>query len=85
MQLKDIVKKIEDMTDEELHAHLLLIRRRRTTDRPVAKAKAAKVETKKSRGRLTAIDKILATLSPEDQAELLQSLETPNEGSSGQG
>lgn len=85
MQLKDIVKKIEDMTDQELHDHLLLVRRRRTTDRPVAKAKAMKVETKKSRSRLSAIDKILATLSPEDQAELLQSLEAPNEGSGGQG
>lgn len=83
MQLKDIVKKIEDMTDEELLDHLRAVRRRRTTDRPVAKAKAAKIETKKLRSRMSAIDKLLATLSPEDQAELMKSLEEPNEGSSG--
>jgi len=79
MQLKDITMKIEDMTVEQLQEHLRKIRHRRTVERPVAKAKAAKVETKKSRVRMTAVDKLLAKLSPEDQAELIKSLEGGNE------
>lgn len=85
MQLKDIVKSIVDMTDEELLDHLRKVRQRRTVERPVAKAKAAKAEKKSSHKRLTALDKLLATLSLEDQAELMKYLEAPNEGSSGQG
>lgn len=79
MQLKDIVVKIEDMSDAELQEHLRRIRQRRTTDRPVAKAKAAKAEKKVSHKRLTAVEKLLADMSPEDQAELMKSLEGGNE------
>lgn len=71
--------KIEDMTVPELQEHLRQIRQRRTTDRPVAKAKAVKAEKKSSHKRMTAVEKLLAGMSSEDQAELMKSLESGNE------
>lgn len=81
MQLKDIVKTLKDMTVQELQDHLRAVRQRRTTGRPVAKAKEAKAEKKQSRTRMSAVDKMIAGLSPEDQAELMRTLEND----SGQG
>jgi hypothetical protein len=84
MQLKDLVKPIDQMSDEELLERLRQIRHRRTTERPVAKAREVKEEKRASRGRMTALDKALASLSPEDRDKLMKSLEEPNgEGSSG--
>lgn len=85
MQLKDIVKTLDEMTEEELHEHLRKVRHRRTVERPVAKAREAKVAKKESNKRMTALDKLLASLSPEDQALLLQNLEAGNEGGDGSG
>lgn len=75
MQLKDLVKPIDQMNDEELLERLRHIRHRRTVERPVAKAKEAKEQKRASRGRMSALDKALEALSPEDRATLMKSLE----------
>lgn len=80
MQLKDIVKPIDQMTDEELLEHLRQIRHRRSVERPAARAKVERAEKKESRGKLSKMDKMLAALSPEDRAKLIAEL-----GGSGDG
>jgi len=84
MQLKDLVKPIDKMSDEELLERLREIRHRKTVERPAAKARVEKAEKKQSRGRMSAMDKLLAALTPEEQAELMKSLEEQGgtEGSS---
>lgn len=71
--------KIEDMSVEQLQEHLRKIRHRRTVEKPVAKAKAAKAEKKTTHKRVSAVEKLLAELSPEDQAALIKSLGGENE------
>ncbi len=75
MQLKDLVKPISEMSDEELHEHLRQIRHRRQVERPAAKARVERVERKESRGRLSALDKLLEGLSDQEKAQLLLNLE----------
>lgn len=83
MQLKDLVKPIDQMSDDELLERLREIRHRKTVERPAAKARVEKAEKKQSRSRMTAMDKMLAALSPEEQAELMKSLEEQNGTSAG--
>lgn len=72
MQLSHLIKLIEDQTDEELLIRLQELRQRRETDRPVAKAKITKEKKKKSTKTVTAAEKILADLSPEELEALLK-------------
>ena len=76
MQLKDLVKNIADMTDEELHEHVRSIRHNKYVARPAASKRRAderKKTTTKPVGRK--IDKILDSLSPEARAALIKELE----------
>lgn len=83
MQLKDITIPLEQLTDDELIERLRGVRRRRTVERPVAKAKAERVEKKATRVRMTATEKLLAALDPEERARLIESLGGTN-GNEGQ-
>lgn len=74
MQLSDLVKPIEDMSDEELKKRLFDIRHRRETERPVAKAKAKKAATKKSNKKVSEAEKMLADLTPDEIMELMKEL-----------
>lgn len=78
MQLKDLVKPLDQQTDEELLERLRTVRHNREVARPVARRKAAKAEKKASTTRLSSAEKMLAGLSMEEQAELLKQLETTN-------
>lgn len=74
MQLKDLVKPISEMTDEELLARVREIRHRREVERPVAKNKAAKAEKKESRSRVTKTETLLSNLSQEEIQALIAKL-----------
>lgn len=74
MQLHNLVQPIEGMSDEELRARLIELRRRRETERPKAAKAAKKSEGKESRKKVTSAEKLLADLSPEQLALLLTQL-----------
>lgn len=74
MQLQDLVKPIEEMTDEELRARLREIRHNREVVRPAAKKH---VERAKKKGSVTRINKaadLFAGMSEEEKAELIKVL-----------
>jgi hypothetical protein len=74
VQLNDLVKPIEEMTDEELKQRLFDLRHRREVEKPAAKARVKKAEKKESKKKVSAAEKLLADLSPEDLAALLKEL-----------
>lgn len=71
MQLKDLVKPIDQMTDEELAERLRTIRHNRTTARPAAKAHAKKAAKKGAQTRINKVEKLLEGLSREELIALL--------------
>jgi uncharacterized tellurite resistance protein B-like protein len=75
MQLQDLVKPIDEMTDEELRARLREIRHKREIVRPAAKKH---IERAKKKGAVTRINKaaeLFAGMSEEEKAELIKALE----------
>ena len=75
MQLKDLVKPISSMTDEELMERLREIRHRRSVERPAARARVERAEKKETNKKLGALDKMLAGLSDAERQQLLAQLE----------
>lgn len=74
MQLKDLVKPIEESTDEELLERLRTIRHNRNYVKPAAKTHAKKRAKKGLQTKLNGLEAMLAALSDEDRAALLESL-----------
>lgn len=74
MQLNNLVKPIEGMTEEELKARLFDLRHRRDVVRPAAQARKQKVQKAETKKHMTAAEKILSTLSPDDLAKLMEAL-----------
>jgi len=74
MQLSDLVKPIDQMTDDELKESLRALRHRRTTERPAAAKHKAKAEKKEAAPKMTKVKNLLAGLSPEEMAALLKQL-----------
>ena len=75
MQLRDLVKRVEDMTDEELREHVRTLRHSRTVLRASHKkhkAKPAKQAAKKKENKL---DNMLMDLTPEQRLALIAKLE----------
>lgn len=75
MQLSDLVKPLEDMSEEELKDRLRAVRDRRENIRPARqkiKEKAAKKESKK---KVSAVEKLLEGLSPADLEALLKGMQ----------
>lgn len=60
MQLKDLVKPIDQMTDEELMERLRTVRNNRVTSRPAAKAHAKRAANKGQQGKITKAKDLLA-------------------------
>lgn len=75
MQLKDLVKPISTMTDEELMERLREIRHRRSVERPAARARVERAEKRQTNRKLGALDKMLAGLSDAERQQLLSQLE----------
>lgn len=74
MQLSDLVKPLDQMTDDELKESLKELRHRRSVERPAAAKHKAKAEKKESAPKVAKVKNILAGLSPADIAALLKQL-----------
>ena len=74
MQLFDLIKPIEEQTDEELKARLFDLRHRREEVRPAGKVRVKKAEKKESKKKVSAAEKLLADLTPEQLAILMKEL-----------
>ena len=70
MQLHNLVQPIENMSDDELRARLIDLRRRREVEKPKAVKKAVKAEKQEGKKKVSAAEKLLAELTPE-QLEIL--------------
>ena len=79
MHLSDLIKPIEQLTDDELLARLQSVRHNRENVRPVAKRKAEKADAKAARGRVSSITKTLSNLSDEERLALIAQLEGTSE------
>ena len=75
MQLKDITKTVDQMTQEELLERLREIRHNQTVARPAAKRRVANTEKKASRKKTAKVEDLLSGLTPEELATLLTQLE----------
>lgn len=71
MQLKDLVKPISEMTDDELRERLRQIRHSREVVRPAAKKIVERAAMKVARKKVSVVDKLLESLSPEEIEQLL--------------
>lgn len=74
MRLTDLVKPIDECTEEELLERLRRVRHNREVARPVAVAKVARAEKKSSGKRMSALEKLVAGMSEADRAKLIDSL-----------
>lgn len=72
MQLSDLVKPIEEQTDEELRERLSLLRSRREMERPAKAKHVEKAKKKETKKKLSPIQKMLSELSPEEIQRLLK-------------
>ena len=75
MQVRDLIKTIDQMSNEELLEHVRAMRHRRETLRPIAKQKVERAEKKAKVASGKKTDSMLAKLSPEQLAELAKLLE----------
>lgn len=75
MQLLDLVKPIEGMSDDELRARLVDLRRRREMDRPKAVRAAKKSMKAEGHKKVSSAEKLLESLTPEQLEILLSQLE----------
>lgn len=74
MQMQDLIKPIEQMTDEELMERLRTIRSRRTAERPAAKAHAKRAAKKGAVTRIKKVDDMFAGMSAEEKQQLIKLL-----------
>lgn len=74
MQLPDLVKPIDQCTEEELLERLRRVRHNREIAHPVAAAKEARAEKKTSNKRMSALEKLVAGMSEADRIKLIDSL-----------
>lgn len=75
MQLKDLVKPITQMTDEELLEHLRQVKQRRTIERPAHQAHIDRAEKKTARAKTKKVDTVLGKLSDEERQKLIEQLQ----------
>lgn len=74
MQLNDLVKPLDQMTDEELLEHLRKVRHNREIVRPAARRYVEKAEKKESRGKVTKAEAMLDKLSAAEKEALIKML-----------
>lgn len=74
MQLTDLVKPIEEMTDEELAERLRTISHNRNTVRPAAATRAKKAAKKGAQTRMNKVESLLGGMTDAEKAELLKQL-----------
>lgn len=71
MQLQDLVKPIDQMSDDELMERLRQIRHNRTTSKPAAKAHAKRAAKKGAQTRINKVEDLLKGMSREELIALL--------------
>lgn len=74
MQMKDLVKPIDAMSDAELLEHVRAMRHRREVIRPAARRIVEKAVKKESTARTKKVDKAIAGMSEEERLKLIQLL-----------
>ncbi len=74
MQLQDLVKPMEQMSDEELLAKIRKVRQNRITLKPAAKAHEKRESKKGATGRISAAEKILAGMTPAQREAMMAQL-----------
>ena len=74
MQLQDLVKSVEAMTDDELRERIKQIRHTRETVRPAAKKHVEKAAKKGNVGRINKAADLFAGMSEEEKAEIIKAL-----------
>lgn len=74
MQLIDILKPMDQMTDEELKERLQKIRHNRDTVRPAAKSREKKEAKKGAVTRINKMDDLFDKMSPQQKAEFIKQL-----------
>lgn len=74
MQLLDLVKPLENMTDEELAERLRDLRHRRSTVRPASKKRVERAAKKGNTTRINKLENLLLNLSDSDRQTLLDQL-----------
>jgi DNA-binding MarR family transcriptional regulator len=75
MQTPQLVKTLDQMTDDELLERLRTVRHNREVARPVAAKKAVTVEKKATRKKVNDLDKLLAGMTEEERQQLIASLQ----------
>lgn len=74
MQLKDLTKPIDQMTDEEILDRIRTMRANRNTIRPAAKDHAKREAKKGTAGKSKQLDLLVKDLTPEQIQALLYQL-----------
>lgn len=75
MQLADLVKPIDQMSDEELLERIRTIRHNRETFRAAVRKREERTEVRASRKKISGLDKLMANLSNEERDALVKQLE----------
>lgn len=75
MQLHDLIKPIEEQSDEELLERLRKIRHTRSVVRPAAVKHKVDAEKKKTRSTTKKVENLLDALSPAEREALIKQLE----------
>lgn len=79
MQIKDLVKDVTKMSDEELHEHVRSIRHNKYVARPAAARRRADERKKVVRKQTTKAEKLIDKMTPEQRRELLKLLGASND------
>lgn len=74
MQLSDLLKPMDQMTNEELLERLKVIRHNRDTVRPAAKAREKKESKKGAVTRINKMDDLFDKMTPAQKAEFIKQL-----------
>ena len=74
MQIQDLVKTIDKMTDAELHEHIRGMRHRRETIRPAARARVERVEKKATRVKVNKAISLFDNVSEDERLKLIAML-----------
>lgn len=74
MQLNDLVKPIDQCSDEELLARLQVIRNNRNTVRPAGQARAKRATKKGAVTRINKVESLVAGMTEEQKQQLILQL-----------
>ena len=74
MQLNDLIKPIDQCTDEELLERLRMIRNNRNTIRPAGQARVKRAAKKGSQGRVSKVESMIDGMTEEQKQQLILQL-----------